>query len=106
MKILILASATLFSLSASAQYYYKDIIGTRETEEMIRLYTINNVRRVLLTSYDAEKTKSDDFHVNQLHVPASRTLKTTTRSGVSDASVLTAYYNEKGQVIRTEDSTE
>jgi hypothetical protein len=70
--------------SINAQYYYKDIIGTRETADLIKAYRTNKVNRVLLNSYDAENTKNDDFYVEQVFSLPEQSLKTLSRSGVTN----------------------
>ena len=65
----------------------------------------NNVLRVMLTSYDADDTKSDNFLVMQEFIPSTRILKTTTKTGDADPSELFSWVNEKGNVIRTLDSS-
>jgi hypothetical protein len=90
---------------AGAQYYYKDIIGTRETAEIIKHYNANKVSKVVLNSYDAENTKNGDFYVEQLFDPISQVLRTVTRSGVSDASVLISFTDQSGHVVKTIDSS-
>ncbi|MBD0286638.1 MAG: hypothetical protein ICV79_14595 [Flavisolibacter sp.] len=106
MKTLFIALLTSIGLPTFAQYYYKDIIGTKETEMMINAYRNNKVTRVVLNSYDADGTKSDDFFVEQVYAPATQTLRTITRSGVTDESILISIINAKGQVIKTVDSSE
>lgn len=105
MKIL-LASVVLFtSLSASAQHYYQDIIGTRETSEIMKAYQNNKVSRVVLASYDENNTRSEDFYVEQQFSPATRTLRTITRSDMTHASVLLSFIDDNGNVIKTIDSS-
>jgi hypothetical protein len=106
MKALLLAAVLTLSTSAFSQYYYKDIIGTRETVEIIKAYQSNKVSRVLLTSFDEDGTKTENFYVEQEFAPAAQTLKTTTRSSITDESVLTSYINSNGQVIKTVDSSQ
>ena len=105
MKSFLLAAVLTLSTSAFSQYYYKDIIGTKETAETMRHYQASKVTRVILTSYDADGTKTENFYVEQLYSPAERTLKTTTRSGDNEESVLVSYINSNGQVIKTVDNT-
>lgn len=105
MKALLLAAALSVCTSAFSQYYYKDIIGTKETAELVNVYKTNKVNRVMLNSYDGEGVKSDDFYVEQIFSPATQTLKTITRSGVTDESMLTAFINANGQVSKTVDSS-
>lgn len=106
MKALFLSAALFLGTTAFSQYYYKDIIGTRETADIMKAYQSNKVSRVLLNSFDEDGTKTENFYVEQVFSPATQTLRTITRSGLSEASVLTSYLNDKGQVIKTVDSSQ
>jgi hypothetical protein len=106
MKILAILVSLFTNSFVQAQYYYKDIVGTRETAELIKHYKANNVSRVVINSYDAENTKNDDFYVEQFYDPSTQVLRTVTRSGVSDASVLISYTDGSGNVVKTIDSSE
>jgi YD repeat-containing protein len=105
MKLLFATVVLLMSLSAPAQHYYKDIIGTRETAETIKAYQANKVSRVLLTSYDENNTRSNDFYIEQQFLPAVKTLRTITRSDMGQGSVLTALIDNSGNVVKTIDSS-
>jgi hypothetical protein len=104
MKNRLLLFALSFSLGANAQYYYKDISGTAETNQQMKLYRQQKVQLVSINSYDANNTKSDDFFCQQ-SVEQGNILKTTTRSGVTEASVLTSFFNEQSQLVKTIDSS-
>lgn len=104
MKTLFLAPLLCFCISAFSQYYYKDIIGTRETTGMMKAYKGANVSRVVLASYDGDNTRNEDFYVEQQFSAAAQTLRTITRSGVTDESSLTSYLDADGSVIKTVDS--
>jgi YD repeat-containing protein len=107
LKKLLPSSVLLFaSLFVKAQYYYKDITGTKETAELIKSYKLNKVAKVVINSYDAENTKNEDFYVEQVYDPLTQVLRTVTRSGVSDASVLISFTDAKGNVVKTIDSSE
>lgn len=100
-----LSGALIFLVtSLHAQYYYKDVIGTKESSENIKNYLKNKVLHVALTSYDATNTKSNDFSVTQDFFAAAKTLRTlaTTNGG---QSVLIATINSNGDVIKTVDSS-
>ncbi len=99
MKTFFLFFILFNSLTVPAQYFYKDILGTKESTELIRTYKTNNVNRVVLNSYDANNTKNDAFYVEQIFT--SDSLKTITRSGDEDGSTLISHINNKGQVIKT-----
>jgi YD repeat-containing protein len=106
MKSFLLAAVLFACLSSSAQYYYKDIIGTKESSDLIKTYMKNKVSRVMLTSYDADNTKSDNLFVQQEFVPGKRQLKTITGTGADNAntSIVFTYADENGNIVRTVDS--
>ncbi len=103
MKKFLLILLLFTSVGASAQYYYKDIVGTKETADLIRTYNTNKVRKVVLNSYDANNTRNSDFFVEQMFDGSA--LVTTTRSGDEDPSTLTSYVNAQGQVVKTVSSS-
>ena len=105
MRALFLVAVSICSLSASAQYYYKDIIGTRESGDLIRNYIKNKVSRVILTSYDAENTRIQDFLIEQQFSPTTGILKTISSSAQSNPSILLTYADANGNVIKTVDSS-
>lgn len=55
----------MHAFTSLGQYYYRDIIGTKESMEMVKNYRQNKVSRVVLTSYDADNMKNDEFYVEQ-----------------------------------------
>lgn len=107
MKSFFLAVVLLMSLSSQAQYYYKDIVGTKETSDVIKTYMKNKVNTVVLTSYDADNVKSDNLFVQQHFSPATRILKTVTGTGADNANTSTmfTYADDNGNITRTVDST-
>jgi len=107
MKSLLFIAVLFASLSSTAQYYYKDIVGTRESSELIKTYMKNKVSRVMLTSYDADNTKSDNLFVRQEFSPAKKVLKTVTATGADNANMSTVftYADDNGNIIKTVDST-
>ena len=104
MKSFLFAFVFLTTLNSSAQYYYKDIIGTKESSETIRNYRKNKVSRVLLNSFDGENVKDDKFYVEQQFSSAAGSLTTITHTETSDESILRSFADANGNVIRTIDS--
>jgi len=105
MKTFLVIVFLFLSYFLKAQYYYTDIVGTKETNAIIRLYQQNKVSRVVLNSFDADGIKSDGFFVEQVFSPSLQTLKTITKSGVTDESILLTYFNSNGQIIKAFDSS-
>ncbi|MFL5809953.1 MAG: hypothetical protein ACJ749_10565 [Flavisolibacter sp.] len=77
MRTFFLAVIFFVGLSSSAQYYYKDIIGTRESSETIKNYMKNKVKTVQLTSYNSENQRDEDFYVQQQFSPSTRICNST-----------------------------
>ena len=108
MKSFFLAAAVLLTaFSSQAQYYYKDIVGTKETSDLIKTYMKNKVRAVMLTSYDGDNVKSDNLFVQQNFSSSSGILKTVTGTGADNAytSTVFTYADNNGNITRTVDST-
>ena len=104
MRVLLPALVFFCFIRADAQYYYKDILGTRESADLVKTYQVNKVSRVVLTSFDGNNQKSADFYVEQVFTPATQVLKTTTRSGMGSESILLSYIDGNGRIIKTVDS--
>src|SRR5262245_52266410 len=105
MKNIVLALSLIAPFLTQAQYYYKDIIGTAETNHQLKLYTSNNVQSVALKSFEADGSVSDNFQVEQSLDKNAKTLKTVTRSGVTDESMLISFFDDNARVIKTLDTS-
>lgn len=105
MKTVFLAAALALSLTGSAQYYYKDIVGTKESAELITAYRNNKVRTVTLNSYTVNNAPLNAFSIQQEFLPAQQALRTITKSEYTAPSYLTSYIDAAGRVIKTTDST-
>lgn len=107
MKSSLLAAVLFIACSSNAQYYYKDIIGTKESSDLIKTYIKNKVKIVTLTSYDADNVKSDNLFVEQYFSPETKILKTITGTGEDNANTSTVftYGDENGNIIKTLDSS-
>jgi len=107
MRPIFLAFILFTALCSSAQYYYKDIINTKESSDLIKTYLKNKVNRVVLSSYDADDTKSDNLFVQQQFFPNAKMLKTVTGTGEENrnTSTLYTYADNNGNIIKTVDSS-
>lgn len=105
MKSILLPFFLLAASALHAQYYYKDIIGTRESNDLVKTYLKSGVTSVSVKSYDAEGTRNDDFFVAQTFSKPHALLRTTTRNGDERESVLISYADGEGRIIKTIDSS-
>jgi antitoxin component YwqK of YwqJK toxin-antitoxin module len=105
MKNTLLFLSLITSVFGQAQYYYKDIIGTTETNNLLKLFTSYNIQSVSLKSYEADGSISDNFQVEQVLDKSNKTLKTISHSGVTDESVLNSWFDDHVRVIKTTDTS-
>jgi hypothetical protein len=104
MKILLLPAFILPALALQAQYYYNDIIGTRETNQLMKTYVTNKVRTVSSTGYDKYGVKTTDFSEFQEVKESGNLLKKT--SFTNFTKTVTYYrFDNQGRVISISDSS-
>src|SRR5215831_15673952 len=84
--VLLIAS----SITSSAQFYYKDIIGTQDLNQMFQSYRNNKVSSVKLTGYDDKNLLTTDFAETHYIYPSSNILKISSRS---NGLVTNQYYH-------------
>jgi len=91
-------------LSTQAQYYYKDIIGTQEINQTIKLYLANRVLSAEATGFNADGVKDNDFSETQNFYADHNLLKISSRNktGISNE-----YYrfNSKGLLTSVSDTS-
>lgn len=104
MKNLLLTTFLLITLFSHSQYYYKDIVGTRETNDMIRKFVDNKVRSVTLTSFEEDGSITEGFLVQQQLIREPLVLRTITRTTGSDENVLVSYFDTQLRLIKTVDT--
>ncbi|HEY9362926.1 MAG TPA: hypothetical protein VIQ00_06680 [Chitinophagaceae bacterium] len=104
MKYIFLISILSVNFSAKAQYYYKDVLGTIETNQLLNTYKANKIISVTINSTEAGGEVADNFSVQQYLDLNAGILKTISKSGSTEQSVLTTFFDDKGQVIKTIDS--
>ncbi|HEY1022710.1 MAG TPA: hypothetical protein VGE06_10390, partial [Flavisolibacter sp.] len=105
MKTLLSAAVLFLTLPAAAQYYYKDIVGTRESNALVTTYRNNSVQQVTMKSYTVNNTPLEDLSVQQAFSPESKTLLTITKTPYQPASYLTSFFDEEGRMIKATDSS-
>jgi YD repeat-containing protein len=89
MKIAILPVTLFLVISASAQYYYNDIISTMETNRQMQTFLTNRVRMVSATGFDQNGVRSTEFSEVQEIRENGKALRYSSRNGTS----YSAYYS-------------
>lgn len=104
MKFLSLIVLGLISFQATAQYYYNDIIGTTETNRLMKNYRANKVKMVTTVGIDQYGAKNDTYGEVQEIRENGTVLKTSTRNNAQ----VSVYYNRfdaQGRLISITDSS-
>lgn len=108
MKSVSIFFASLFFLSihTQAQYYYKDIISTRQINQQYQLLRSNKVSAVSFATFIGNQPVQDGIQLAQTINSAKNTVTTHTNTSDAGENWLVANYNTQGLLIRSSDSTE
>src|ERR1700750_551866 len=96
----------LVALTLNAQYYYKDILLSRQNQDNWKAFHDKKVREVSIQSIDANNEQTPDFVCVQKVASDFGSISTFTKSTNVPASTLTAYYDQSGKMIRTVDTSD
>jgi hypothetical protein len=102
MKNILLVVFVFLVACANGQYYYSDIIGTKQTNQQYRLLRTFQYKRINATSFEGN-LPSKDFVLDQnISKDGSKIMTRSATVGTSE-SYFTGYY-ENNKIIRTVDS--
>ncbi len=102
----LLSTLIIIGSSASAQFYYKDILITRQTIEKWKSYKENSVRSVKLTSYEGNGKPTEGFSAEQTVAKDYSEIVTSTQSAESPPTHLIGFYDPNGLLIKTVDTSD
>ncbi len=92
--------------SVKSQYYYKDIVLARQNQDNWKSYRDQKVREVTIQSIDANNEMTPGFACTQTVSPDFSSISTFTKSADIAASILTAYYDRNGRLVKTVDTSD
>lgn len=104
MKTILLAVLLLSSFAIRAQYYYKDIIGTQETNRQMKTYQANKVKTVSVAGFDQRGSKATDFSEFHEVKENGTALKSTTFNNFNKTIIYSRFDNQ-GRVVSMTDSS-
>ncbi len=104
-KFLSLAFFSAFGFSVHAQYFYKDIITNDQVSADMAAYKKNKVHTVKLRSFEDDNSPSEGFYCERKISRDYRRSELLTKSAISAPSIFSSYFNEKGKIIKTIDSS-
>jgi hypothetical protein len=93
------------NLSVSAQFYYQDIVNTARTEANMALLKENKIVAQVVQSFDEDRNSDNDFRCTRELSPNFRQIRSVTVSRSTGYSAMTSYFNTKGKLTKTIDST-
>lgn len=96
----------LISFTANAQYYYKDLVVSRQTMEQMRRYKEQKIRNVSVTSYESNGERTEDFFGSQTLADNYTRINTMFKTAISGESGLTTFFDSKGNLVKTIDTTD
>lgn len=96
----------VFYNKSTAQYYYKDIVSNKELLSDMSQYREQKIRSVKVKSFEEDGSPSEGFFCEKKISRDSRTVETMNRSYVSAPSMLTSYFDKKGLLEKTTDSSD
>jgi hypothetical protein len=90
----------------NAQYYYKDILSTKQVIAEMAQLKEQKIKTVSLKSFEDDGSPSEGFFCEKRLSKNYSTTEMLTKSFVTGASVFTSSFNNKGLLIQTIDSSE
>ena len=104
MKTILLPILLFSSLALQAQYYYNDIINTRETNRLMKTYLTNKVRTISGTGFDQRGAKATDFSEFHEVRENGMALKSTTITNLNKTLIYYRFDNQ-GRIVNMTDSS-
>ena len=101
----VLSIVLLFSRQADAQYFYKDIISNIQVLQDLENYRENKVHNVKIESFENDGTASEGFYCEKKISKDFRRTEVYTKSAITAPSIFTSFFNEKGRLVKTIDSS-
>jgi YD repeat-containing protein len=92
--------------SARSQYYYKDIVLSRQNQENWKSLRDQKAKEVNIVSIDANDEPTPGFTCTQKISSDFSSISTYTKSTDIPESTVTTYYNPAGRLIKTVDTSD
>ena len=104
--LLVLSFLNVCCSNISAQYYYTDIVSKNYTMQEIDAFKAKKIKNILIHSFEADGKDSKGFYCEKKLLNNYTQIETYTKSSGGNKSLLIAYYNALGYLIKTTDSSE
>lgn len=94
------------SSGVNAQYFYKDIWTNQQLTKEFAILKNENIRTISVKSFEDDGEPSEGFYCERKIDRNFTKSEMISRSYITNQSLLVSYYNEKGWIIKTVDSTQ
>ena len=91
---------------ANAQYYYKDLVSNKQAQLDKTTLKDAKIRTVIVHSFEGNKTPSEGFYCEKKISKDHRKIETYTRAYTTGKALLTSFYNDKDQLLKSVDSSD
>ncbi len=92
--------------NTAAQYYHKDILSVKQSFADKSILQDQKIKTVIVHSFEADGSTSEGFFCQKKISKNYKLVETFTRSYMTGKSLQSAFYNEKGMLIKSIDSSE
>lgn len=92
--------------NALAQYFYKDIWTNQQLTKEFSILKNENIRTVAVKSFEDDGEPSKEFFCERKIDRNFTKSEMVSRSYITQQSLLVSYYNDRGWIIKTVDSSE
>ncbi len=101
MRVISVFIGLFFCGSVMGQYYYNDILATKQSQSQYQLLRANKVKKIVATSYEDDRTPTEGFNLTQELSNDGKKLVTST-SNISGKTTETTSFFEKGKLMSTQ----
>ena len=104
MKNILLITLVLCAAAANAQFYYTDVLGTKQTNQLNKLMQANSLKKVTGKSFESNNEVSEGFLLEQ--TISNNGQKVVTKSGTVKTGI--SYFTsvlQGGRLAKTTDSS-
>lgn len=91
--------------AVQAQFYYRDILSNKDLLTEMALYRQNKIHTIKVKSFEEDGSESDGFFCEKRISRDYQKVEFFTNSNVSGTSLFTSYFNDKGKLTQTIDSS-
>jgi YD repeat-containing protein len=95
----------VFTISANAQYYYKDIWNNQQLVKEFNILKNANLKTIQLKSFEDDNQPSEGFFCEKKINKNYSQSQMMSKSNVTGESLLVSDYNANGQPVKTTDNT-